>query len=240
MTGQLAGLEAKGLARLGRASEIPEVLDRGFTVLTSQPPTLSSANHFVVDAAKWGFLAMDVYRVAKNDARAVEFADQVIAEHTLPDGTVRSPMRVSEARMTRAVAAARTGELEAALAEGRAALSIERQSVPSLLLPARELMTALATRFPRDERVREFDAESPRTLRRHAACEPLHQLRPGGITAVVVGILLLDLTLLGDRWRLDAWHAARDMVVDVTSVLDSIPAVRWPLPIHPAPRVRGP
>jgi signal transduction histidine kinase len=35
----------------------------------------------------------------------------------------------------------------------------------------------------------------------------------GGVTAIIAGTLLLDLTLLGDSWRFDAWHAPRDAVV---------------------------
>lgn len=35
----------------------------------------------------------------------------------------------------------------------------------------------------------------------------------GGITAIAVAVLLLDLTLLGRRWELDAWHVGRDVVV---------------------------
>ncbi len=35
----------------------------------------------------------------------------------------------------------------------------------------------------------------------------------GGITAIIIGVILLDLTLLGERWRIDAWRDARDVVV---------------------------
>ncbi len=35
----------------------------------------------------------------------------------------------------------------------------------------------------------------------------------GGITAIVVGVVLLDVTLLGERWSFDAWRSARDIVI---------------------------
>jgi PAS domain S-box-containing protein len=35
----------------------------------------------------------------------------------------------------------------------------------------------------------------------------------GGITAIVVAAVLLDLVLLGKRWTFDAWHSTRDIVV---------------------------
>lgn len=156
VVGQLAGLEAKALARLGRGREVHDVLDRGFTVLTNQPPSVRSANHFVVDPSKWNFLAMDCYRVVGDDDRAVECAEQIIGQYTLPDGRERSPMRVSEARMTLAVVAARTGDVERAVDEAGRALGIERRSLPSLLLPARELLGVLEDRCADDVRVRGF------------------------------------------------------------------------------------
>lgn len=156
VAGQLAGLEAKALARLGRTGEIDAVLERGYWILTTLPTSVNPSNHFVVDPSKWNFLAMDCYRVAGRDDRAIECANQIVRDYTLPDGTVRSPMRVSEARMTRAVIAARSGELEGALAEGERALEVERRSVPSLLLPARELIAVLDSRHPGSEAVNDF------------------------------------------------------------------------------------
>lgn len=162
VAGQLAGLEAKALARLGRTDEIHPVMERGFEILTGLPPSVTSANHFVVDPSKWGFLAMDVYRVAGLDAQALERADHIIGTYTLPDGTVRSPMRVSEALLTRGVVAARAGDVDTALAQGEAALNVGRRSLPSLLLPARELIAALTERYPGDGRVQEFGARIQR------------------------------------------------------------------------------
>jgi len=35
----------------------------------------------------------------------------------------------------------------------------------------------------------------------------------GGVTAILVAALLLDLLLLGERWSIDVWHSARDVMV---------------------------
>lgn len=160
VTGQLAGLEAKALARLEPGSRaIYDVLDAGHQLLTSLPVPDDTSSHFVVEPRKWEFLAMDVYRVAGDDQRAAEIANRVIERGTLPDGTALSPMRVSEARLTLAVAAARSGDLERAAVQARRALSIQRRSLPSLLVPVRELIAALSDRYPDVELARDLRHE---------------------------------------------------------------------------------
>jgi hypothetical protein len=96
---------------------------------------------------------MDCYRHVGEDRLAATYAEEVIRSGTTPDGVIRKSVRVAEARITLGVVAARDGDLEAALAEGRAALASDRQSVPSLVVRSRELATELTHRFPDDLRV---------------------------------------------------------------------------------------
>jgi len=58
-------------------------------------------------------------------------------------------MRTAEARITLGVAAARAGDVEAAVALGRQALGGERKSLPSLLNVSRELKNLLQERHPK-------------------------------------------------------------------------------------------
>jgi arginyl-tRNA synthetase len=56
-------------------------------------------------------------------------------------------MRVAQADLTLGVVAARQGDVERAVAHGRASLSAERKSLPSLVMVSRELATVLSTRY---------------------------------------------------------------------------------------------
>jgi hypothetical protein len=71
--------------------------------------------------------------------------NEVIRKSTAPDGSLRSPMRVSEAHTPLAVVSAREGDRDGAIEAGGAALDIPRQSVPSLLMVAGDLVTELRT-----------------------------------------------------------------------------------------------
>jgi transcriptional regulator with XRE-family HTH domain len=137
---QLIAQEAKALARLGRESDMHGALDRGSRVLDHLPRPDRPSNHFVIDPAKWDFYAMDCYRVIGDNARAADHARRVIEVHTLPDGTERSPMRISEARFTLAHVALRSGDLEEAVTTGRAALGGSRRSLPHMRMSAREFL----------------------------------------------------------------------------------------------------
>ena len=102
---------------------------------------------------------MDCYRHVGEDRLAATYAKEVIRSGTTPDGVVRKPMRVAEAHITLGVVAAREGDLEAALAEGRAGLASDRQSLPSLVMHSRELAVELKHRYPDDVRVAEYIEE---------------------------------------------------------------------------------
>ncbi|MEV6967591.1 helix-turn-helix transcriptional regulator [Hamadaea sp. NPDC051192] len=144
---QLLGQEAKALARLGDVDGLRRVLDLGQSLLDQYGNKGRTDNHFVIDTQKWPFYSMDAMRLAGATETAAEYAQIVIDTHTTADGQVTSPMRVAEARLTLAVAAARAGELEQAVDGGIAALAAARQSLPSLLMVAGELDAELQAQY---------------------------------------------------------------------------------------------
>ncbi|MEH1164633.1 XRE family transcriptional regulator [Micromonospora sp. CPCC 205539] len=161
---QLAAQRAKAWARLGDRRQVETALDRGRTLLESLPYPEDTDHHFVVDPAKFDFYAMDCYRIAGEDRLAEMYAREVIRSSTDPDGTERKPMRNAEARVTLGVAAARSGDLESAVAYGRQALQGDRKSLPSLLMCSQELATLLAERYPHEPEAVAY-LDEVRTLR---------------------------------------------------------------------------
>jgi hypothetical protein len=137
---QLAAQAAKAHARMGDTRQVHRTLDAGFRLLTRHDRPKRPDNHFVVEPAKWDLHAMDCYRVLGDDARAVAHADAVLALSRRPDGTEASPMRAAEARLTHALVAVRTGDLDAAVAWTNAALAVPRRSVMPLSLLVREVL----------------------------------------------------------------------------------------------------
>ncbi len=161
---QLHAQRAKALGRLGDTQGVREALDRGQELLSSLPAPDRSDNHFVVDPAKLDFYAMDAYRRGGDDARAAEHAHAVVASGVLPDGTETAPMRVAEARLTLAAVAARSGDLEQAVATGVSAFSSPRRSLPTLTMVAGELEGELTQRYPQEPATERF-REAVRALR---------------------------------------------------------------------------
>ncbi|WP_328632816.1 XRE family transcriptional regulator [Streptomyces sp. NBC_00356] len=144
---QLAGQEAKAWARIGDRRQVEVALDKGRRLLEGMPHPENLDNHFVVDPAKFDFYSMDCYRLVGEDKIARTLADEVLRAGTDFDGTERSPMRNSEARVTLGVTAAREGDLEQALIMGERALQGDRQSVPSLIMTSRELAAEMRRRY---------------------------------------------------------------------------------------------
>ncbi|MGH3646657.1 MAG: XRE family transcriptional regulator [Micromonosporaceae bacterium] len=144
---QLAAQRAKAWARLGDRRQVELALDEGRAQLETMPPPENPHHHFVVDPGKFDFYAMDCYRLLGEDRLATAYAEEVIRAGTDWDGAERSPMRIAEARITLGVAAARQGELEQAVDQGRRALASERVSLPSLLMISSELEVVLHERF---------------------------------------------------------------------------------------------
>jgi hypothetical protein len=159
VTVQLWAHQAKAWARIGDRRQVEVALDHGRAVLEALPYPENPGNHFVIDPSKWDFYTMDCYRHVGEDRLAATYADEVIRSSTTPDGVIGKPMRVAEARITLGIVAAREGDLEIALAEGRAALSSGRQSLPSLVMHSRELVAELRSRYPDDSRVGEYIEE---------------------------------------------------------------------------------
>lgn len=153
---QLAGQEAKAWARLGDRRQVEVALDKGRRLLEGMPHPENLDNHFVVDPAKFDFYSMDCYRLVGEDRLARTLAEEVLRAGTDFDGTERSPMRNSEARITLGVTAAREGDLEQALIMGERALEGDRQSVPSLIMTSRELAAEMRRRYASEPAAQEY------------------------------------------------------------------------------------
>lgn len=153
---QLYAHAAKAHARMGDTRQVRENLDAGRARLERLPRPSHPEHHFVIDPDKWDFYAMDAYRMIRDDERAAAHAHDVIRTSTAPDGTEQSPMRIAEARLTLAVAAARSGELEKAMAIATRALDADRKSLPSLLLVAGELNDELQRHYPNESMTNDF------------------------------------------------------------------------------------
>jgi hypothetical protein len=95
-------------------------------------------------------------RLAADDVRAEQHAEIVLAEGTMPDGTERSPTRMTEARLTLAAVAGRRGDLEPAVGLGVSALNSDRRSLPSLPMVAGELDHELRRRYPSEPAAAEY------------------------------------------------------------------------------------
>ncbi|MGQ4598485.1 XRE family transcriptional regulator [Nocardia sp. R6R-6] len=153
---QLAAQRAKAWARLGNPREVDAALAEGRAILERLDHPANLDNHFVIDAHKFDFYAMDCCRVAGEDRLAESYAREVIRNATRPDGTVRNPMRIAEAHLTLAAIAVRDGDLELAVAEGMLAFAGRRRSLPSLMWIAGEVAREIIERYPGDPRTRAY------------------------------------------------------------------------------------
>ena len=93
---------------------------------------------------------MDCYRIASDNARAAENAHEIIQLSARPDGTDRSPMRASEAKLTLAIVSLRNGDIDAATEWARKAFNINRKSINSLSTVADELYHEARTQYGND------------------------------------------------------------------------------------------
>jgi len=100
-------------------------LEKGRSLLESLPHPANLEHHFVVDPAKFDFYVMDCHRHLGNDSLAEVYAHQVMLTGA------RNPMRASEAHLTLGIVAARSGDLEQAVAWGGKALEPGRKSIPT-------------------------------------------------------------------------------------------------------------
>jgi transcriptional regulator with XRE-family HTH domain len=136
---QLAAQAAKAHARMGNPSDVRRALDQGARLLSDHEHPTHPENHFVIDPTKWDFYAMDCYRIARDDTRAAENAHEILRLSARPDGTDRSPMRASEAKLTLSIVSLRDGDIDGATEWARKAFSIDRKSINSLSTVADEL-----------------------------------------------------------------------------------------------------
>jgi hypothetical protein len=142
---QLTAQAAKARARMGDKQGVLRTLDEGFRLLARHDRPMRPDNHFVIDPGKWDFYAMDCLRLVGDDRRAAEHAHSVLAHS--PE---RNPMRATEARLTFAVVAVRSGDLDAAAAWTADALRQSRRSVVQLSTVVRELLREARRRYPSD------------------------------------------------------------------------------------------
>ena len=165
---QLHAQSAKAWARLGRRREVEIALDKGRALMDTLPYPDNPRNHVQVDPAKYDFYVMDCYRLVGEDRLALAMADNVAAASTTPAGEVFSPMRLSEAELTRATVLARGGDSDGALRLADAAIQRGRRSLPSLLMVGREVAGELTAHNPKSSEALEFtrhlqDMAAPRS-----------------------------------------------------------------------------
>ncbi|MFR9750044.1 XRE family transcriptional regulator [Nocardia sp. 004] len=153
---QLAAQCAKAWARLGNSREVEAALADGRAILERFEHPANLDNHFVIDTHKLDFYAMDCCRAAGDDRLAETYAREVIKNAICPDGTVRNPMRISEARLTLAVVAVRNHDLELAVDEGMRAFTGKRRSLPSLMWVAGETAQEIIEHYPDDPRAHTY------------------------------------------------------------------------------------
>jgi transcriptional regulator with XRE-family HTH domain len=147
---QLAAQAAKAHARMGNPSDVRRALDHGARLLSEHDHPTHPENHFVIDPAKWDFYAMDCYRILGDNTRAAENAHEVLRLSQRPDGTDRSPMRATEARLTLAIVSLRTGDIDHATDWARQAFSTDRKSINSLTMITVELYHQARTHYGKD------------------------------------------------------------------------------------------
>jgi DNA-binding XRE family transcriptional regulator len=147
---QLAAQAAKAHARMNNPSDVRRALDQGARLLTGHEHPSRPENHFVIDPTKWDFYAMDCYRLVGEDARATEQAREVLRLSERPDGTDRSPMRATEARLTMSIVSVRSGDLDGATEWARKAFSADRRSVNTLFMVTDELYNEAQKQYGKD------------------------------------------------------------------------------------------
>ncbi len=156
VSAQLHAQAAKAWARLGNHDQAIVEQDAGRELLTWLPFPANPRNHFEVDPTKYDFYAMDCWRLTGADALAAEAAETVIRTSTSSDGRPISPMRLSEAQLTKAQILARGGDFDGAIELAQSALAIDRRSLPDLLLAAREVNAELLRIKPDDSRAHDL------------------------------------------------------------------------------------
>jgi hypothetical protein len=144
---------------MGNRTEVQKILDEGYHILGQHQHPLRPENQFVIDPTKWDFYAMDCYRLVGDNERAAEHAEAVLKLSRKADGSERSPMRASEARLTLAVASLQSGDVEAAASWAHEAFSADRKSITHLEMVADELSELLQRLMPGDPAAQPLETE---------------------------------------------------------------------------------
>jgi transcriptional regulator with XRE-family HTH domain len=147
---QLAAQAAKAHARMGNPSDVRRALDHGARLLGNHDHPTHPENHFVIDPAKWDFYAMDCYRILGDNTRAADNAHEVLRLSQRPNGTDKSPMRATEARLTLAIVSLRNGDIDHATDWARQAFTTDRKSINSLTMVTDELYHQAHTHYGKD------------------------------------------------------------------------------------------
>jgi hypothetical protein len=124
---------------MGNRSDVSRALDHGARLLSDHEHPSRPGNHFVIDPTKWNLYVMDCYRIVGDDARASDSAQEILRLSTRPDGTDRSPMRASEAKLTLSVVSLRDGNIDGATEWASKALNAGRRSINTLTMVVDEL-----------------------------------------------------------------------------------------------------
>jgi tetratricopeptide (TPR) repeat protein len=153
---QLVLQQARGQARLGQRRDVHASLDHGARLLEQLPRPEHPENHFVFDHTKWIFYAATCYTWLGDDEPAEEYARELIAYHTRPDGSSNAPMRTAMSHIDLGLIRARHGDLDQAVDHGLTALGYERKTEASLLSHAADLDQLLDDRYPDERLAKDF------------------------------------------------------------------------------------
>jgi transcriptional regulator with XRE-family HTH domain len=153
---QLVLQQARGQARLGQRRDVHASLDHGARLLEQLPRPEHPENHFVFDHTKWIFYAATCYTWLGDDEPAEEYARELIAYHTRPDGSSTAPMRTAMSHIDLGLIRARHGDLDQAVDHGLTALGYERKTEASLLSHAADLDRLLDDRYPDERLAKDF------------------------------------------------------------------------------------
>jgi transcriptional regulator with XRE-family HTH domain len=153
---QLVLQQARGQARLGQRRDVHASLDHGARLLEQLPRPEHPENHFVFDHTKWIFYAATCYTWLGDDEPAEEYARELIAYHTRPDGSSTAPMRTAMSHIDLGLIRARHGDLDQAVDHGLTALGYERKTEASLLSHAADLDQLLDDRYPDERLAKDF------------------------------------------------------------------------------------
>lgn len=147
---------ARGWARIGDLKQSEAALNRAERSLERLTKPTPPGHHFQFDPSKLLVARACCYTWLGKSDQATEAAHQVLLDATLPDGSLRWPMRCAEMQALLALDAGRQGDLDQAVTLGLHALNAERVSGPALVEYASDLAGLLRKRWPDEHTARPF------------------------------------------------------------------------------------